>query len=67
MWGARTWRRGLGEEIRREEATRSGLMARIKHPADVFSGAWSVESRSELLDGMEGREIFPKDVNTNEG
>lgn len=22
-----------------EEATRSGLMARIKHPADVFSGA----------------------------
>lgn len=41
------WRGGGGrEEIRREEAARSGLMARIKHPADVFSGAWSVESRS---------------------
>lgn len=47
-WGMDGWMEGGGgrEEIRREEAARSGLMARIKHPADVFSGAWSVESRS---------------------
>lgn len=60
----------------KEEATRSGLMARIKHPVDVFNGACTVESRltfrrwvvkgSDRGKGKEERKIFPKDVNTNE-
>ena len=37
--------RGVRRESRSKEAARSGLMARIKHPADVFSDACSVESR----------------------
>ena len=51
-------------------------MARIKHPADVFSDACSLWNHGWLLDeegrgrgtceGGWRRKIFPKDVNTNE-
>lgn len=64
IWGENVARQEGGWVDGRKSTTRSGgLMARIEHPADVFSGAWGSRAFLNLLD-EEG--IFPKDVNTNE-